>query len=129
MDTSAWYAYARRDDPDHAAVRKALEEWEGRLVTSHFVFDEAVTLVQARLGHAAAVKVGEALRDPEVVELFRLLPEDEEDAWGLFRRHRDKAFSFTDCTSFALMRRLHIQTAIATDRHFRQAGFQAQPSA
>lgn len=127
VDTSAWHAYARSDDPDHEAVREALEAWEGRLVTSNFVFDEVATLVLARLGQAAAVSVGQALRDPGTVELVRLTAEDEEDAWDQFKRRTDKGYSFTDCASFALMRRLRIQSAIATDRHFRQAGFQVQP--
>ena len=128
VDTSAWYAYARHDDPDHEAVREALEEWEGRLVTSNFVFDEVATLVSARLGHAAAVRVGEALKDPGTVELVRLTAEDEEDAWDHFKRRKDKGYSFTDCASFALMRRLRIPTAVTTDRHFLQAGFQVQPA-
>ncbi|HAH08129.1 MAG TPA: VapC toxin family PIN domain ribonuclease [Elusimicrobia bacterium] len=127
VDTSAWYAYARRDDPDHAAVKEALEAWQGRLVTSDFVFDEVVTLVRVRLGHGASVHVGEALRDPSVVDLIRLLPEDEEDAWEWFKRHKDKAYSFTDCADFALMRRLRIPAAITTDRHFAQAGFEVMP--
>jgi hypothetical protein len=127
VDTSAWYAYARRDDPDHAAVKEALEVWEGRLVTSDFVFDEVATLVRARLGHGVSLRVGETLRNPSVVELVHLLPEDEEDAWEWFKRHDDKAYSFTDCAGFSLMRRLKISAAITTDRHFRQAGFQVLP--
>lgn len=127
VDTSAWFAYVRRDDPDHDAVVKVLTEWEGRLVTSNFIFDEVVTLVRFRLGHAAAAKVGETLKDPETVDLIQLLPEDEEDAWAWFVRHQDKDYSYTDCTSFALMRRLHIGAAVAVDQHFRQAGFQIRP--
>ena len=63
VDTSAWFAYVRRDDPDHEAVKAALAGWEDRLVTSNFVFDEVVTLVRARFGHAAALKVGATLQD------------------------------------------------------------------
>lgn len=127
VDTSAWYAYARADDPDHARVSRALEAWEGRLVTSNFVFDEIATLAQARLGHAAAVRVGEALRGEEGVRMARVLPEDEGEAWAFFRGHRDKGYSFTDCSSFAVMRRLKIPTAISTDAHFRRAGFEVEP--
>jgi len=35
---------------------------------------------------------------------------------------RSKEFSFTDCTSFALMERMRITTAFAFDIHFRQYG-------
>ena len=125
VDTSGWYAYARKDDPGHAGAREALERWEGRLVTTDYVFDETVTLARARLGTAAATQIGETLLDSGVVELVRLLPEDFEDAWQLFKKRKDKEWSFTDCASFAVMRRLRLHAAVTTDQHFRQAGFEA----
>jgi len=127
VDTSAWYAYVRADDPDHHRVRVHLDTPSVRLVTSSFVFDELVTLVRIRLGHSKAVRVGTALRGTASVELVRILPEDEEHAWTFFSRHRDKNYSFTDCTSFALMRRLDLTVAVTTDHHFRQAGFDQVP--
>lgn len=127
VDTSAWYTFVRADDPDHEVVKRAMERWEARLVTSNFVFDEVITLVRARLGHSTALTVGKTLLAPGVVELVRIAAEDEEEAWKLFRRHSDKHYSFTDCTSFALMQRLALETAITTDRHFRQAGFDTEP--
>jgi predicted nucleic acid-binding protein len=51
-----------------------------------------------------------------------------ERAVDLFFQYRDKGFSFTDCTSFAVMRELRISKALTTDRHFRQMGFQVSPS-
>ena len=128
VDTSAWFAYANERDPDHPAVRTALEKWKGRLVTSNFVFDEIVTLLQMRAGSTVAVRMGESLRDSGLVRMFRVSPEDEEEAWSYFTRHGDKRYSFTDCASFILMRRLGLETAIAADDHFRQAGFTVLPT-
>ena len=51
-----------------------------------------------------------------------------EKARQLFFQHREKDFSFTDCTSFAIMRELRLTHAITTDAHFRQAGFQMLPA-
>ena len=65
--------------------------------------------------------------DPDVVDFVRILPEDEELAWEYFNQHQDKSYSFTDCTSFALIRRLRLASAIATDDDFKQAGFQVEP--
>lgn len=96
-------------------------------MTTNYIFDEALTLARVRLGHAAAVELGEAIQDSYLVELIRLLPEDEEDAWSMFRRHSDKEYSFTDCTSFVVMHRLRLERAIALDSDFRQAGFAVEP--
>ncbi len=46
---------------------------------------------------------------------------------ALFFRHRDKDYSFTDCSSFVVMRELRLKEALTTDRHFRQAGFGVLP--
>ena len=51
-------------------------------------------------------------------------PERAEKARRWFFRWRDRSFSFTDCTSFAVMKELRTKTALTSDRHFRQAGFQ-----
>ena len=49
VDTSAWFAYANRHDPDHQRIRTVLQTFQGRLVTSNFIFDETVTLCLYRL--------------------------------------------------------------------------------
>ncbi|HLF39753.1 MAG: PIN domain-containing protein [Betaproteobacteria bacterium] len=127
VDTSAWFAFTNRADPDHKAVAALLDAFKGRLVTSNFVFDETVTLCLYRLGHAAAERVGQVLRDSNQVDLVRVAPEDETAAWQLFRERADKQYSFTDCASFALMRRLDLKTAAALDDDFAGEGFEQLP--
>jgi predicted nucleic acid-binding protein len=36
------------------------------------------------------------------------------------KRYTDKDFSFTDCTSFSIMRSLKLKSAFAFDKHFEQ---------
>jgi len=127
VDTSAWFAYANRQDPDHRRIRAALQTFQGRLITSNFVFDETVTLCLYRLGRQVAATVGEVLRDPTVVALLRITPEDEQHAWVLWLARPDKTYSFTDCTSFVIMRRLGLQSAIAVDTDFQREGFLLLP--
>ena len=127
VDTSAWLAFANRKDRDHGRVRDALKRFDGRLVTSNFVFDETVTLCHARLGHGTALLVGGLLRDSDVAELVRVGSHDEREAWRLFQDRPDKGYSFTDCTSFALMQRLEIIRAATLDADFSREGFQAMP--
>jgi len=50
-----------------------------------------------------------------------------EKARAWFFKWRDKSFSFTDCTSFSIMRELNIKKVLTGDRHFREAGFEILP--
>ena len=127
VDTSAWFAFVNARDPDHDAVREVLRQFEGRLVTSNYVFDETVTLCRYRLGHPAAMQVGAALLDPDVVDHLRVETNDALAAWRLFGQRPDKEYSFTDCTSFVLMRRLPLDQAVALDDDFAQEGFRVLP--
>ncbi|MDI3280183.1 MAG: PIN domain-containing protein [Bacillota bacterium] len=127
VDTSAWYAYINAGDPDHGRVRSAMEELAGRLLTSNYVFDELITLVLRRLGHQAAIKVGRALLNPAEVVMERVRAVDEQKAWEFLQRRPDTRYSFTDCTSFALMQRLGLKRALALDDHFRQEQFLVLP--
>lgn len=127
VDTSAWFALVNRGDPNHPAARDVLESFDGRLITSNFVFDETVTLCLYRLGRDAAVRVGETLLDTRSVDLVRTTPDDEAKAWKLFCARADKDYSFTDCTSFVMMSRLGVRKAAALDEDFRREGFDVLP--
>ena len=127
VDTGAWFAYVNRKDPWHRAVCRAFDEYAGRLVTSNYVFDESISLCRYRLGHAAATTVGDVLLDPESVDMVCLTREDEQRAWALFCARPEQRYSFTDCTSFVLMRRLGMGAAVALDRDFLIEGFATVP--
>jgi len=127
VDTSAWYALADRKDPDHASAAQALGRWSGRLVTSNFVLDESATLIRFRLGLAAARTFGETLLDGSAARLVSITRRDERRAWEIFTGFRDQSFSYTDCTSFALMERLKLEAAVALDQDFRAFGVECLP--
>lgn len=127
VDTSAWYALADLKDPDHAAVAQCMGQWSGRLVTSNFVMDESVTLNRYRLGLTAARTFGETLLGGSAARMVRITRRDERRAWEIFTRFRDKAFSYTDCTSFAAMERVKVKAAMAIDEDFRAFGLECLP--
>lgn len=123
VDTGAWYAYINREDPDHLPVKRHLAKFKGKAITSNYVFAETITLVRYRLGHEMAVQVGKILREARDVKVVWLTPADEEQAWQLFTQRNDKRYSLTDCSSFALMRRLKIDYCLTTDKNFAQERF------
>jgi predicted nucleic acid-binding protein len=128
VDTGAWFAFFVASDPDHRVVCQAFEQWEGRLLTTEYVFDELVTLLLYRTGHNNSVRAGNALRSGAIAEMVMVQFPDIEHAWRQLCLEADKRYSFTDCTSFAVMKRLGVDTAVAVDKHFRQAGFVVLPS-
>lgn len=127
VDTSAWFAFANRSDSAHEQVRRVIHAFEGRLITSNYVFDETVSLCLYRLGHQVSRTVGSALLNPGHVDMVRVTVEDERVAWRLFCERPDQRYSFTDCASFALMRRLGLDTALALDADFITERFKVLP--
>ena len=51
----------------------------------------------------------------------------EKAVWKIFEKHEDKKFSFTDCTSFALILAEAIRNAFAFDQHFAEYEFTKVP--
>ena len=123
-------ACADRHDPAHARCVAARDEKLRSgflLVTSDYVLDETLTLLRLRLGLGAAREWWERVSQSPRVIVADIEVELRRDALAWFFRYEDKDFSFTDCTSFALMRREKIREALTTDRHFAQAGFELVP--
>ncbi|MGV6816904.1 MAG: type II toxin-antitoxin system VapC family toxin [Thiotrichales bacterium] len=123
VDTGGWFAALARRDQDHATASDFLRQWKGELVTTDYVLDETLTLIQSRIDHTTAVNFLDAIERSGALDLVFVAPEDYYKALDLFRRRTDKQWSFTDCTSFTVMARLDLSHALAFDNHFRQAGF------
>jgi len=98
------------------------------LFTNDYVLDETLTLMRARLGHDKAVEFGRWVLQSPLVKIIHIDEETWQAAWEIFVKHKDKDFSFTDCTSFAIMRKLGLINAFTFDRHFEQAGFNILPT-
>ncbi len=120
VDTGAWVALLVEADAQHRDARTWISSNRDRLITSDYIVDEVLTLVSARFRRQTAIRVGHVLFGQGLAGLIQLTDEDKERAWGIFRSHSDKGWSFTDCTSFALMQRIGISNAFSFDRHFSQ---------
>lgn len=126
VDTAAWLALNDRSDQFHSlAVEKFASIRVGRisLVTSDYILDESITIIRSRVSHRAAVAFGQSILGSTVVDLMPITSDDRLVAWEIFRKYDDKEFSFTDCASFAVMRKLRLKTAFTFDSHFSQMGF------
>lgn len=130
VDTSGWYALIDRRDADHRRfadrVRRHVSDG-GRLASTDYVLDESFTLARARSGSRAALGLMDLVEQTSALDLEWIGSERFERAGHLFRQYEDQAFSFTDCTSFVVMRELRLTEALTKDEHFRIAGFSLVP--
>lgn len=132
VDTAGWVACADVADPAHAATCAARDAWleaGGTLLTTDYVADETLTLLRMRLGLDAAEAWWQQAEGSTRVRWECITYARADKARELFFRFRDKDYSFTDCTSFVVMRELKLREVLTTDRHFRQAGFSIHPGA
>lgn len=91
-----------------------------RFVTTNFVVCETMNYLRAMMTHDIAVLFRENLKKSGFIEVVAVTPLIEDAAFAILKQYTDKDFSFTDCTSFSIMRDLKLKTTFAFDRHFDQ---------
>ena len=63
-----------------------------------------------------------------MLHIIQVTEEIEDSAWIIFERfNKDKFWSFTDCTSKAIMELLDIKEGFTFDKDFEQMGFVKRP--
>ena len=132
VDTGAFLARYLARDQHHQAAQAAWRDLPARpwpVYTSNFVLDETFTLLGRWASPEFAADRAEALLTSATLVILRPDHDDELEALELFRKYGDQKVSFTDCVSFALMRRHDIPRTFGFDRHFVHAGFELWPQA
>jgi uncharacterized protein len=127
VDTSVLYALVDKRDTHHAAARDTVGSLlrSGRLlVTSDYVVAETINLANARGGTHVALRILDLLERSAGIRVEWIGPLRFDQAKAFFRKHADHSYSFTDCSSFVVMRELRLTDALTTDRHFREVGLQ-----
>ena len=127
-DTSGLYALLNRNDAIHPYARVQLDQLiraGKRLITTDYVVTETVNLANARGGRLVAARVLDLVEQSTGLRLEWIGPARFEEVKRFFRKHADHSFSFTDCSSFVVMRELKLTEALTSDRHFIAAGFKA----
>jgi predicted nucleic acid-binding protein len=130
VDTAGWMMLADGADPEHEAARRWRDLWledGGAFVTTDYVVDETLTLLRMRLDIGAAEKWWNAMGESRRVRWEPVDAERAERARAWFFRWKDHDFSFTDCTSFVVMRELRLRQALTSGGHFQIAGFETLP--
>jgi len=123
IDTNIFVALRNADDELHIRskelMRRALKGEYGRIYTSDYVLDEAVTTALIRTKrHDLALDLGRyIIESPRITRLW--VSEDSFNvAWEKFKAFADRPMSFTDCASLALMEKNRIKQMMSFDSGF-----------
>ncbi|MEK6681864.1 MAG: PIN domain-containing protein [Nitrospirota bacterium] len=134
IDTSAWIALENKRDihfKEAITFKEEIRNKSYRLYTSNFVLDETYTLLLANVGYEKTIEFAKrirGLRSKGVLHIIQVTEEIEDSAWIIFERfNKDKFWSFTDCTSKAIMELLDIKEGFTFDKDFEQMGFVKRP--
>ena len=133
VDTSAFLAIVNEKDNNHIAAIQFLEKIKNgkirikKIITSDYVIDETLTRIRYSVGHNEAVEWGKDILASKVVEKIEIGREIFGLAWELFQTYEDKKLSFTDCTSFALMKKKGLEKVFSFDGDFERLGFVLLP--
>lgn len=129
LDTSFLVAFYNRKDKDHLKARRFISEVkEGNIfIISDYIFDETLTVLLVRGGKPLSIEAGRKILEDERIYLLQIDEEVFQKAWLVYRSFRDKKWSFTDCTSYVLMKNLPVNIGASFDDHFNQFGFITVP--
>jgi len=133
VDTSAFLALVNEKDNNHAAAIQFLEEIKNgkirikKIITSDYIIDETLTRIRYSVGYKEAVEWGTDILASKVIEKIEIGSEIFEYSWELFQTYNDKKLSFTDCTSFASMKKKGIEKVFSFDSDFERIGFVLLP--
>ena len=89
--------------------------------------DEILTVLLVRGGKALSIEAGRKILEDARIDLLQIDTEIFDKAWLVYQSFKDKQWSFTDCTSYVLMKNLAIHTGASFDNHFDQFGFITVP--
>ena len=123
VDTGIFVALHNADDQLHSRSKElmtqALKGDFGRIFTSDYVIDEAITTALVRTKkHDIAQDLGVfIITSPRITKIW-VAEESFAKAWKKFITLKDKPLSFTDCTSIALMEMRRIKQIMNFDRGF-----------
>ena len=126
IDTGGFYALISAGDPSHHkafTIRQEIGRVRRRVVTTDYVLQETATLLRAR-GLTKYLKEFLSMSETsEALNIEWMTPDRFAAARTFMLKYLDQEFSFTDCVSLVVMKELRLKDALATDKHFRIAGF------
>lgn len=121
-DTGFYVALLNSRDRLHDTALSAAADYEGDSITTEYILIELGNFLSG-LDRPAFHAFYTGLRRDTRTEIVPSSSRLFEQAVDLYSSRKDKRWSLTDCSSFAVMYERNIRNALTFDRHFEQAGF------
>ena len=127
VDTGVFYAHhdtdASRHETGTAALNTVLRSPEyGHVMTSDYIYDEAVTLTQRRTGDVeAGLEIGRRIRGegyPSAIELLHSSETLFDRAVTIQEKYTEHQLSFTDAMTVAHVKHHEIDSVLSFDGDF-----------
>ena len=125
IDSSVLIAYGIKDDINHKRagelMAKIVTGRFGSVVTSEYIFDETITAIfMMSKSIDKAILAGNIIK--ESMETLKIDDGIFEDSWKIFKSQKASRFSFTDCTSIAVIRARGVKDLASFDKEFEKTG-------
>lgn len=123
LDTSFIVSFYNIRDENHQRAVKIMEEIirekYGLVLITDYIFDESITVIFIRLKNLSiTVEIGETIR--KSMEIIDVEKTQFEEAWRIFKKQKKTDFSFTDCTTVAIMKAKNIKNIATFDEDFKK---------
>lgn len=126
MDSGSFRAVYNPKDQYHTegnAGTAEISQKGYKMVTTDYVIDETYTGLITKTTYENTMEFDQMIRSGNII-IEAITPKRFASAQEIFRRYnRDKRWSFTDCTSYVVMKELKIKTVFAFDKNFEEMGF------
>jgi predicted nucleic acid-binding protein len=127
-DTSFLVAFYNKSDGNHTKAREFMKLCDKiTFIITDYIFDEFLTVLLVRGNKLLSIEAGEKILKDNNFSIIKVDNEVFQKAWIIYQSFKDKNWSFTDCTSYVLMKNLSIDTGLSFDEHFKQFGFKIMP--
>jgi uncharacterized protein len=124
LDTSFIVAFFNEDDTLHQDAQTLIKNTLTRdplirFYLTDYIFDELITLLKIRNVPKGSIReIGDKLLHSKLWKIIKLTEKDFEMTWKLVKKYSDKAWSFTDISSFHIMSSYSIPFYLSYDQHF-----------
>lgn len=142
VDISALEAIVQRNHPNHSEAKRFLQIIQARnlvLISAKqtlisladklktAVLDSDQDTQNSEQTDPSAFKVIDALYRSNLILFEPINPDDEDEAWRIFRTMNDPWWDYMHCISLALINRLEIESVFGFEKTYKQYGLGLLP--